>query len=446
MSCNTRQHVSSAEPLGVLTRRGVIQLSLGAALSTVLGPTLPRVFGAETSKLLIGPPPANDKSVILLWLQGGPFQQDSFDPKPLGDDKMGLKFGPLATSADGMQLASCMPMLAKQAHHLTLIRSMKGVEMEHTLASYFMQTGYRATGPIQSPSIGSIVSHELGPAPMRRTEPDGIPPFISIGSAGFSAGHFGPAHRPYLIWDPTRGAENLGLPAGLSVADHARRLQWLKSLEEGRATSKVSREIDSGRAAALSFMGSKQRAAFDLSEESEELRERYGKDDKFGQGCLLARRLVNAGARFVQVELGNFDQHERHYPTHEKLMNRLDRSMAALVDDLHERGLLESTIVMAVGEFGRTPRLSGKAGRDHFINGFSVALAGGGFKRGYVHGATTADGQEIKENPVTVPDLLATLCHDLGIDPEKEFTDQFDRPIKLVDHGKVVRQVLSKTA
>jgi len=289
------------------------------------------------------------------------------------------------------------------------------------------------------------VSHELGPVPMRRAVPDGIPPFISIGSAGFSAGHFGPAHRPYLIWDPSRGAENLGLPAGVSAADHGRRLQWLKAIEEGRTTSKVSREIDAGRAAALSFMGSKQRDAFDITTEPAELRERYGKDDKFGQGCLLARRLVAAGARFVQVELGWFDQHENHYPDHEKLMTRLDRGMAALVDDLHQHGLLDNTIVMAVGEFGRTPRLSGKAGRDHFINGFSAALAGGGFKRGYVHGATTQDGQEIRDNPVTVPDLLATLCHDLGIDPEKEFTDQFDRPIKLVDHGKIVRAVLSHT-
>ncbi|MCE9552175.1 MAG: DUF1501 domain-containing protein [Planctomycetes bacterium] len=445
MGCITRQHVSSAEPLGVMTRRGVIHLSLGAALGAVLGPTLPRVFGGESKTQPARPLAANEKSVILLWLKGGPFQHDSFDPKPLGNDKLGLKFGPLATSADGVQLASCMPQLAKQAHHLTLIRSMKGLEMEHNLASYFMQTGYRATGPIQSPAIGSIVSHELGSVPMRRAEPDGIPPFISIGSAGFSAGHFGPAYRPYLIWDPTRGAENLGLPSGISASDHARRLQWLKSLEEGRTISKVSREIDSGRASALSFMGSKQRAAFDLTDEPAELRERYGKDDQFGQGCLLARRLVAAGARFVQVELGNFDQHEHHYPTHEKLMNRLDRSMAALVDDLHMRGLLDNTIVMAVGEFGRTPRLSGKAGRDHFINGFSAALAGGGFKRGYVHGATSADGQEIRDNPVTVPDLLATLCHDLGIDPEKEFTDQFDRPIKLVDHGKVVREVLSST-
>jgi len=192
-------------------------------------------------------------------------------------------------------------------------------------------------------------------------------------------------------------------------------------------------------------MGSKQRDAFDITTEPAELRERYGKDDKFGQGCLLARRLVAAGARFVQVELGWFDQHENHYPDHEKLMTRLDRGMAALVDDLHQHGLLDNTIVMAVGEFGRTPRLSGKAGRDHFINGFSAALAGGGFKRGYVHGATTQDGQEIRDNPVTVPDLLATLCHDLGIDPEKEFTDQFDRPIKLVDHGKIVRAVLSHT-
>ena len=443
MSCNKTEHVSSAAPLGMMTRRGVIRLSLGAALGAVMGPTLPRVFGAESKSS--GMAAANDRSVILLWLKGGPFQQDSFDPKPLGNEKMGLKFGPISTSADGMQLAACMPELAKQAHHLTLVRSMRGVEMEHTLASYYMQTGYRATGPIQSPSIGSIVSHELGPLPMRRAEPDGIPPYISIGGEGFSAGHFGAAHRPYLIWDPNRGAENLGLPAGLSPGDHARRLQWLTDIEQGRTPNKVAREINAGRQAALSFMGSKQRAAFDIESEPAKVREQYGKDDKFGQGCLLARRLVTAGARFVQVELGWFDQHEHHYPAHEKLMARLDRGMAALVGDLSERGLLDNTVVLAVGEFGRTPRISGKQGRDHFINGFSAALAGGGFKRGHVYGATAADGQEIRDNPVTVPDLLATLCHDLGINPEKEFTDQFERPIKLVDHGKVVRDLLSRT-
>jgi hypothetical protein len=257
----------------MMTRRGVIQLSLGAALGTVLGPTLPRVFGAD-SGTAGSSSTANDRSVILLWLKGGPFQHDSFDPKPLRDEKMGLKFGPISTSADGVQLAACMPELAKQAHHLTLIRSMRGVEMEHTLASYYMQTGYRATGPIQSPALGSMVSHELGRLPMHRAEPDGIPPYISIGGEGFSAGHFGAAHRPYLIWDPLRGSENLGLPAGVSAADQARRLQWLQAMEEGRAPSKASREIEAGRRAALSFMGSKQRAAFDLAQEPAAIRER----------------------------------------------------------------------------------------------------------------------------------------------------------------------------
>ena len=240
-----------------------------------------------------------------------------------------------------------------------------------------------------------------------------------------------------------RGMDNLGLPDGVSPAAYARRLSWLKAIDQGAPPSEAARSIAAGRRTALSFMRSKQRTAFDLGHEPEKLRAEYGRDDQFGQGCLLARRLVESDARFVQVELQSFDQHENHYPTHEKLMRRLDQGMGALVRDLADRGLLMNTVVMAVGEFGRTPRINKTLGRDHFIHGFSVGLAGGGFKPGFAYGATSDDGMEIRDNPVTVPDLLATLCHSIGIDPEKEFTDQFGRPIRLVDHGRIVHKLLA---
>ena len=189
-------------------------------------------------------------------------------------------------------------------------------------------------------------------------------------------------------------------------------------------------------------MRSKYRTAFDLTQESDSLRDAYGRS-KFGQGCLLARRLVEVGVRFVQVLHDNFDQHIDHYPKQEDLMRELDNGMAHLIADLKFRGLLDSTAIVATGEFGRTPKMNKNKGRDHWVNGYSVAVAGGGFKEGYAYGKTTPDGSDIDKNPVTIPDFMATLCHTLGIDPEREYLDQFNRPIKLVDDGQVIENLLA---
>ncbi|MDH3717428.1 MAG: DUF1501 domain-containing protein [Planctomycetota bacterium] len=437
MNHHLRHHLDHHVPVRGVSRRGAIQMSIGAALASVLGPTLPRVFGAEGEKK-----EPRENSVILLWLKGGPFQQDSFDPKETADEKLALKFKPMATAADGLQLAACLPNLAEQAAQLTLIRSLRGELKEHTLASYHVQTGYRPTGPIQAPAMGSIVSQELGRRPAQQAPAHGLPLFISIGHAGFSPGHYGPPGQPFVVWDPTAPPDQLGLPIGISVQRQKQRLAWLRGLEEGRPANSVSRNITAGREAALAFMNSTRRDAFDLSREPAERRDAYGRS-KFGQGCLLARRLVESGVRFVQVQLDNFDHHENHYPQHEKLMTQLDQGMSALITDLGERQLLDHVTVLALGEFGRTPVLNNKKGRDHWIEGFSAAIAGGRFQRGQVYGATSADGREITDRPVTIPDFMATLLHSLAIDPEKEYIDQFERPIKLVDHGQVHHELLS---
>jgi uncharacterized protein (DUF1501 family) len=431
----TTNHAGHRQPVTLETRRGMLKVSVGSALSALLGPSLHSAFGAETPKAPQGT--ATAKSVILLWLQGGPSQIDTFDPKESNDPSLAVRYKPMRTTAADLTLASSLPDLARQGKDLAVIRSMRGVDKEHTLAQYYIQTGWRNTGTIEAPALGSIVSHELGAAPET-----GLPAFVSIGRPGWPTGYFGPAHAPIVVWDPTQPPENLGLAPGVSDEIFRQRLRLLHAVEQGVPTDAPTRHFREGRHGALEFMRSKYRAAFDLSRESARSREDYG-DTRFGRGCLLARRLVEAGVRFVQVEQGRHDTHGAHYATYDELLPELDRAMARLIVDLKQRGLLESTVVVTMGEFGRTPRINKKQGRDHWVDGFSIALAGGGFKGGFAYGRTMEKAQDIEENPVSIPDFMATLCHALGIDSHKEYHDRFDRPIKLVDEGEVIRDLLA---
>ena len=401
-----------------------------------MGPTLLSAFAGEAGRRH-----DSRKSVILLWLEGGPFQTDTFDPKKSSDEKLGYRYRPMSTSSPDLEIAESLPLLATQGRDLTVIRSMVSVEADHSPAQYYMQTGWRGTGSLQAPAIGSIVSHELG------SQPGGdLPAFVSIGTAGFPSGYLGPAHRPTVVWDPEQPPENLGLPAGVSAEILARRLRYLEALEAGGTPGKFADRFRAGRAEAVRFMRAKNRSAFDLSHEPEKHRDGYGRT-KFGDGCLLARRLVEAGVRFVQVRQtgdhpAGYDTHENHYKVHDPLIRELDRGMSQLIVDLKQRGMLESTVVIAAGEFGRTPTINGDQGRDHWIKGFSIAIAGGGFRGGCAYGSMNATGQEIDTNPVRVPDFLATLCHAIGIDHHKEYVDDFKRPIKLVDEGVMISDIL----
>lgn len=431
MNCSKREHCGHRAPLMIMTRRGAMKVSLATGLASVLGPTLGQAFGGATAQ-----PSPSRKSVILLWLEGGPYQQDTFDPKdPAADTKLGFKYAPMEC-APGLEIASSMPRLARCGEHLAFIRSMVSLETEHKQAEYYMQTGWRSTGPIQAPSLGSIVSHELG-AP----EADGLPAYVSIGREGYPAGHLGPAHLPAVVWDPASPPENLGLPNGVSPETFQRRLRLLEAVERGAIANPARERNSVGREGAVRFMRSSLRSAFDVSLESERTRESYGKG-RFNQGCLLARRLVESGVRFVQVRQGGYDTHADHYNKHDQLVQVLDRAMSSLIIDLKERGLLDSTVVIAAGEFGRTPTMNGDAGRDHWINGFSVAMAGGGIKGGVAYGRTNETGQEVAENPARLPDFMATVCHAIGIDGEKEYVDDFNRPIKLVDDGDPIEEIL----
>ena len=431
-------HLKHRLPLQLATRRGVLQASVATTLSGLMGHSVSRVFVGEDAAGAA----TNEKSIVLLWLEGGPFQHDSFDPKDESNDTTKFKYKPRETSADGLRFSESLPLLCEQAHHIAVIRSMIGNEMEHNLAQYHAQTGWRNTGPISAPAMGSIVAHEMGMTPMTRANPDGLPPFVSIGRKGYSSGHFGPAYLPTVVWDPNQLPENLGLPKGVDKTTFDQRLAMLNAIESGKSQSRTRKFFDGGRANAVKFMRSSKLAAFDLSQEPEAVRAAYG-DSRFGRGCLLARRLVESGVRFIQVGSESYDQHSGHHPRQDELFKRLDRGMSQLIKELDERGLLENTLILAVGEFGRTPHMNPSDGRDHWIDCYSAALAGGGVKGGISYGATTKFSGEVSDNPVTIPDLMSTVFTAVGIDPHKEYNDQFNRPIKLVDEGNPVEDILA---
>ncbi len=425
-----REHACALHGIrSALDRRSFMRMTVGGALGMLLRPGLPELFAGETS------PPGSEKSVILLWMHGGMSQIDSIDPKH--DTRYAGPFKHIRTSVPGVHFTEHVPRLARLMHKMTVVRSMNSPENEHNRAQFFANTGYRPLGTLDNPSLGAMVSHELGPRAMSRAQREGLPAFISIGHTGWGSGFLGVEHAPFVVWDPNRPPDNLGLPAGINEDRIQRRLALLKTFEEGNpatAALDMAGESALGRQEARRFMTSSKAAAFRLDEEPAPLRDAYGRDG-FGQGCLLARRLVETGVRFVQVHLGGWDSHANNFPVHERLLGQLDVSMSALLRDLDDRGLLDQTLVICMGEFGRTPRINSAAGRDHHPHAWSLMLSGAGVPGGQVIGASDRSGLKVEDQQITVPDLFASLCQRLEIDPTREFIAAGGRPIKLVDKG-----------
>ncbi|HVC98667.1 MAG TPA: DUF1501 domain-containing protein [Pirellulales bacterium] len=400
--------------------------------------------GAETQ-------PARSRSCILLWMSGGPSQIDTFDLKP--GHVNGGTFKEIETCMPGLKISEHLPGLAKQADRLAIVRSMTTKEGDHSRGTYLMRNGYLPQGPIRYPTLGSLVSKELG-----RPEAE-IPNFVSIAPyrffapAAFSAGFLGPQFDPLLVGDGVAGGEEEGDQYALKVADlasppgvdHAkvdRRLGLLGSLNDrfiGKhdTANAVGHRIAYQRAVTL--MRSQAGSAFNLDDEPSAVRDAYGRN-RFGQGCLLARRLVERGVPFVEVTLsgvdGNnalgWDTHVDNFEMVRKLSQPLDAGWSTLMIELAERGLLDTTTIVWMGEFGRTPKLN-NGGRDHFPQAWSTVLAGGGIRGGQAVGRTTADGMEIADRPVQVGDLLATIVSALKIDPTAQNISNVGRPIKVVD-------------
>ncbi len=375
---------------------------------------------------------AKPKRCILLWMDGGPSHKDTFDLKP--DSKGAGDFKPIATSAPGVQISEHLPAVAKWMHTGCVVRGMTSPEGAHPRAKYNLHTGYReGQGGITYPSLGSIVGMELGRADAA------VPNFVAIGSRSYGSGFLGPKHQPLLVTDPTRGIEDLK-PV---VADKqfANRMSLLDSMEKAFYHDYQAGVITDHSTAydkAVTLMKSPQAKAFDLSTEPVAARSKYGQG-KFADGVLMARRLVEAGVPFVEVSLGGWDTHLDNFNRVKSLSGQVDTALAALLADLKERGLLDSTLVVWMGEFGRTPNINtrgDKPGRDHYPKAWSLAMFGGGLRGGSVVGKTDKEGAVVVDRPVTPADFLGTVCELVGVDHTKKNDTPGGRPITIVDKAK----------
>jgi hypothetical protein len=398
-------------------------------------------------------------------MNGGPSTIDLFDLKP--GHTNGGPFKEIDTAVSGVKIGEHLPKLADRMKDLAVIRSMSTKEGDHGRATYLMRTGVLPQGGIDYPAFGALVANEL------RDPAHDLPPFVSIApqrflaQAAYGSGFLGPQLAPLLVADGQGygqqdaslsdlarmlKVQDLDLPGGVSPGQADDRLALLKDLEDGFLAARPGATAESHKAAYASAVRLTRSAAvqaFDLSEEKPALRERYGKS-LFGQGCLLARRLVERGVPFVEVTLaaapganGGWDTHQNNFDQTKALCQVLDPAWATLMEDLKDCGLLETTTVVWMGEFGRTPKINGQKGRDHFSNAWAAAVGGGGIKGGQAVGKTSKDGNAVEDRPVGAGELLATVCRAIGIDPDKQNMSNVGRPIRIVDKGaKPVAEVL----
>jgi hypothetical protein len=416
------------------------------------GLTLPTLLEFQ-AKAATGKP-AKAQSVIFLFLSGGPSTIDMWDLKPDQPKEIRGPYKPIATTVPGLQIGEGLPLCAKIANKYTLLRSHSHNDNGHTTGWHYTFTGYKADfadgtnsrvpNNVLYPSMGAIISRELG---ARGSVPAQINVPHPLGSGG--PGFYGAEHAPFVIeTDPVQPdfeVKDIRLPDGVSLGRHLRRRQALDKLEKLQGTPR-------GKAGTLSTYYQKAvdlmtspaaKKAFDLKSEPEKVRETYGYSS-LGQCSLLARRLVEAGCRFVGIDHGSWDTHFTQFPSLDKeLFPHTDRAFSALVNDLDERGLLDSTLVIMMGEMGRTPRINNEAGRDHWSMAQTVVFAGGGMKAGAIIGATDKTASYPTADPVSVEDLLRTIYHQLGIDASKTYYTPLGRPVPIVNGGRVVRDLLA---
>lgn len=370
---------------------------------------------------------AKAKSVIQLWLNGGPPHTDTFDPKPFaGDDYAGPFKKALATNVPGIQVGEMLPLLAQQADKFSILRGMTHPSNAHETATYIMQTGTLPSGDLVYPAVGAVVALKKEEAGYKGI----LPPYVGITSTlgRFSeSGFLGSQYRPFATGgDPNAKDFRVGglVPApGVTnerLAERRSLLRAVDSLARNMEKEGQFQAMDALQEKAYGLILGDAKKAFDLSDEKDEVRQKYGRTT-FGQSCLLARRLVAGGVPFITVNWGGWDTHKQHFERMKEMLPVLDKGMAALLEDLARTGLLESTIVVCGGEFGRTPKIlqdpPWNGGRDHYSTAFSCVVAGGGFKGGMVVGATDTRGEKVKERPIYPWDLSGSLYQMLGIDP-----------------------------
>lgn len=380
--------------------------------------------------------PAKAEHVILFWNGGGMSHIDTWDPKP-GRPTQG-EFTPISTSVSGLQISPIFPQLAKQMHRAALIRSVAGTQGDHGRATHHVQTSYLPFPNLVYPGLGSVVTHEL-------SNPSDLPAFITISGLAHRAGYLGQKCEAFYVPYPGDKDPYLAFPEGIAEIRGNKRLEVLAKYNQRFSGENPDHRLSSSKTSideAVKLMRSPALEAFELSKVSEETRTRYG-SNAFGRGCLLAKRLVDKGVRFIQINRGGFDTHANNFPAMENHGEAMDSGLASLVQDLGESGQLDKTLIIMLSEFGRTPRINKDAGRDHWASVFSCFIAGGGVKGGAVVGSSDEDGAEPKDRPVKVADLHATVCHALGINPNKEVMTPLGRPMKLVDSGEPVLELFA---
>lgn len=407
-------------------------------------------FGLSLPQLLAAKPQAKNMNCILLWMQGGPSHHETFDPKPEAPAEIRGEFGTVPTTLSGIRISEHLPLLAKQTDKYSIIRGHDPKNGSHGVADHLMMSGHMFNAVTPFPCFGSVVSKERG-------YQNGMFPFVQLGRSidrrfnGGIAGFLGDQYNPFEVGEdpnaPVFKVRDLSLGSNAERVRLERRYAMLNELDryqkgvEEAAPAVKTRDIFYEKAHALITSPAAKRA-FDLAEEPSKLRDMYGRNT-LGQSCLLARRLIEAGVHFVTVTNGGWDTHQNNFKSlKDRLLPPLDRGYSALLQDLHTRGLLDNTLVVWFGDFGRTPKVNPSAGRDHWATAGVACMGGGGVKTGEVVGATNALGEFVIDSPVTPQDLAATIYHAMGISLHTWYRTQDGRPIELVPTGKPIRQLV----
>jgi uncharacterized protein (DUF1501 family) len=416
-------------------------MSVASAFGAAACPWLPRLAAAAAEK-------KNTKACIVLWMSGGPSQMDTWDLKP--GHKNGGTFKDRETAVAGIRISEHLPKLAAAAKELAIVRSMTTKEGEHGRATQLLHTGQLPSEVVAYPALGSLLSKELG-------DPEhDLPGYVTVSQGGFmqniGAGFLGPQYAPMAvsgISDNPNARANLSIDflkpdKAVAASDQDIRRQLLGELQddfEKRHGGAAARAHAAAYRKAQKMIDTEAKGGFRLDEEKAALRDAYGRN-RFGQGCLLARRLIERGVSFVEVALEGWDTHGDNFTQVKTLSETLDPAFATLLSDLKDRGMLESTLVVWMGEFGRTPLINPQGGRDHFPNAWSTVLAGAGVKGGQVYGTSSKDGTTVADKPVSVADFLATVCKGVGVDPTTENRTWDGRPIQLVKGGSVLGELV----
>ncbi|HUQ92677.1 MAG TPA: DUF1501 domain-containing protein [Bryobacteraceae bacterium] len=399
------------------------------------GLNLPALLSADAGK--------SERACIVIFQNGGASQLDFFDPKPDAPADIRGSFGTTPTSVPGIHFSGLLPRTAKALNKFAVIRSMHSDEAIHERARQYIFSGTKPRNDLLHPSYGSVMSKELGGR-------HGLPPFVVIPEKDLSAeaGFLGSAHDPFITGDPNAknfSVKDLTLPTGVSPEESQARRSLLEKMDREfhKATaSPLLSDMDEFTQKALDLISSPAaRKAFDIQAEPGKLRDAYGRTG-VGQGCLLARRLIESGTRLATVFHGGYDTHREHEKGVKRFTPDFDQAFPTLLDDLDQRGLLATTLVLVIGDFGRTPKINFSGGRDHWPRGFSVALAGAGILGGVVVGRSDAQAGEPADRPVTIEDLGATVYKALGIDAQKEYHAN-GRPVRINKDGVVVKELFA---